>query len=225
MGPQRPPTSLRAAIAGDPMTPLTRWRTAAVVAAVGWAATALGWMGSTPPSASPVQAEARGERRPDLPPLRGLDAPRRPPLRRSVATEPAAGDAPDLAMLRDEVRQEVLDEIEQERAERRQQRSEHHLDRLLDEVAAFAEELQLGEDAQADLESSMIRMHERLEALRPAGPPEPGGPPPERMEELEQVFDAFRAEVDEVLDDADLADAFTERMTPRPLRERDRLRD
>jgi len=201
------------------MTPLARWRTAALVATLGWGATALGWALSSPQTShvdarSASAADARTRHRRGAP---ALPRPIPAVAPRNTSAAPAT-EGPELAALRDQVRQEVLEEVEQERAERRQERSERHLERLLDDVAAFADEYGLDNDTRSSLESSMASMHDRLEELRPQGPPGPGGPSPEAMDALEEAFDVFRDEVDMVLDDPELADEFTERMTPRPLR-------
>lgn len=196
------------------MNSLTLWRTVAIIASLGWGLTILAWVQSTP---EPAPEERRAEtQRPRA--KSPVTARRANPTRRPRRATPA--QAPDLNAMRDEVRDEVrnevLDEIEQERAERR----EHHLTRLLDEITAFAEEHELPPESVAALESSMGTMHDRLEEARPDGPPGPGGPPAEVMEAIETAFEQFQGEVAEVLDDPELADLFTERMTPRPLRRR-----
>lgn len=205
------------------MRPVTLWRSLAIVATLGWAVTALGWVytagrhdssSSRPHFAErPRDQSERGGNRAH--PVRARQ-PRTGPLRGLPASEVVQ---PDLSELRQQVRDEVFEEFERERAERRQERSERHLGRILDRVVDFAEMHDLDDDTQAVLESSMITMHERLEALRPAGPPEPGGPPPEVRESIEEAFDQMRDETAAVLG-PEVAEAFAEEMTPRPLRDR-----
>lgn len=199
------------------MKSLNGWRAIAIVSMLGWAATAIALVAPAEPA------------RPDTPDMgvhdqrsRGVN--RRTPRRRALSTRdvelPSSPPVePDLGKLKDEVRHEVLEELEREREARRAERSARHLDRLLDDVAWFAEQYHLEEDTEAELQSAVSRLHDELEELRPPGPPGPGGPPPEVLEELHLAFDAFRTEVDELLE-PDVADAFTDQMTPRPLRGR-----
>lgn len=205
------------------MSPLARWRAVAVVALVGWAGTAIAWTMAADPAPGPRAHDTRAGRQPSAERSeRRAQRTRRVLPTRRPETRPDAG-TPDLSVLRDEVRNEVLDEIEQERAERRRQRSEHHLERLLDDVAQFTQEHDLDATTQAALQASAATMHDQLESLRaqrPPGPPGPGGPPPEVMESIETAFEQMQDEVADVLDDPDLVDAFADRMTPRPLRDR-----
>ena len=207
------------------MTPAALWRAVAIVAALGWAGTALGWIVSAAAPDRPPADDVREARRAD--PIRGRGSEHRTERGQQLARSGAPSNRvpPDLAELRDEVRGEVLEQIEQERAERRQQRSDERLDRHMDEVAQFAQQNGLDEATQAALEASVTSLHERLEELRPAGPPGPGGPPAGVMDAIEGSFDQFRDEVAEALGDPELADAFTDSMTPRPLRDRDRIRE
>ena len=201
------------------MNNVSFWRTLAIVALLGWTGTTLGWMLSSPDATAPGPRQARVHRaeppgaRAQRRPARPLRAPPRPlaPLDRAT---------PDVDQLREEVRSEVLEEIEQQRAEQHRQRGEEHLGRLLDEVSVFVEEHDLDAKTQAALESSLATMHDRLEELRPPGPPGAGGPPPKVLDAIEEAFEHFRGEVGAAVNDAELADTFTERLTPRPLRDR-----
>lgn len=201
------------------MTPVTLWRTVAIIATLGWAATVLGWVASSA-APSPEPADRVAQRAPVAGPPERMPLPRDRASSASRAEAPSSPPNPDLNELREAVRSEVWHEVEQERAERRQRRSERHLGRLLERAAEFADTHGLGASTLAQLETSAIRMHEQLEALRPDGPPGPDGPPEEALRAIEDAFDQFRDDVALALDDPELADAYTEQMTPRPLRGR-----
>jgi len=191
------------------LNPAATWRAVATFATLGWAATVMAWW-STAAAVSVAEPAAMA----DEPRSRRARAasPRRSP-QRPRSTAPAAVPPVDEAWhdaLREEVRREVLAELEEERAERRQARSEHHLARMLDHAAAFATDHELDGAVEAELVTALSTLHERMEALRPEGPPPAEGPPPEVEEERRAAWDDLHDDALQALDDPDLAAEFVD---------------
>jgi len=212
------------------MTPTSRWRAAALVATLGWGATVIAWGLSSPtatptvpenPAVSAPRASARQaptvRRRRAHPDVAAL--PDQPVRRlRAVRSPTQTADPPEIAQLRAQIRGEVLEELAQERDERDQARSEAHLSRLLDTVDAFAEAHDLSATTRDALETAMTDMHTRMEAFRPDGPPEPGGPSDEVLDGMEASLAVLEADASAAMDDPDLTAAFVDQMTPPSLR-------
>lgn len=198
------------------MSELYLWRGVAAFACLGWAVTVLADFASDQPAPHPTSVPPSVQlkrERPALRPQRRPEAPGRLAALRSAGT-----DAPDVEALRAEVRAEVEAELEDERRARHEAHRARRLERILDDVAAFAEEHGLEDGVQGDLEAAVLAMHDRMEELGPPpGPPGPGGPPAEVRDAMRESFDQLDADVRAVLDD-DLAEAFHEWTRPGPPR-------
>ncbi|MBX2800980.1 MAG: hypothetical protein KTR31_25090 [Myxococcales bacterium] len=199
------------------MQPVAVWRGVALFATFGWAATVAAWSltsGPVEPTVADVEVEAVADvRAAARPQARAL----RPAPLVQAAPSKEVGEA-ELLALREDVRSEVMSEVEEEREARRAERSERRLTHLVDEVVRFAEEHDLDTQTEGELEAMVVALHERMESLRPNGPP--GPPPPEVVDEIRDSFAQFETEATEVLGSDALVAELTDWVRPRPLRGR-----
>lgn len=156
----------------------------------------------------------------DSDPLPGVQAPEaRPVPRRRVVpvrqrTVVHSVEVPVEREDRADLRAEILAELEEERRARHREHHAQMLERRLDDVAAFASEWELTDSTTVRLREAVEALHVRMEEVGPPQGP-PGSGPPGEDDERHAAFVDFRQEVDDVLDDAELADAFHEWMRPR----------